>query len=347
MPKRHLITSATFREAPAEDVVVQKFATSMEKNDDEVRFVISDGSVDRENDTVSPKGWDLDSFKNNPVVLWAHNHRELPVGVATSVKEQGGKLLASMKFAEHEFAQTVKQMVEGGFLRTVSVGFRPLEWTINEERGGIDFKRQELLEFSVVPVPANPNALIAASAKGIDLTPLKGWITETIKSWPGEFGPVVKVVTAEPEVRSDEPGDVEVDVREIEASADNGQDTLIERNGEVFAVGTDEDGEPYIERVAKAEEVTPQGVSVVREVGDTRITYTAPTAAEVRELIAADESAIPADNGTPEPFFTLLDNAPETVSFDAEELRDSLASAVKQRCVEAHTREAIRYARGA
>jgi hypothetical protein len=48
------------------------------------------------------------------------------------------------------------------------VGFRPLEWdfTDDPERGaddwfpGIDFQQQELVELSVVTVPANPEALM-------------------------------------------------------------------------------------------------------------------------------------------------------------------------------------------
>jgi hypothetical protein len=60
----------------------------------------------------------------------------------------------------------VHQLVEAGFLRAVSVGFRPLEYTYNAEREGYDFKRAELLEVSVVPVPANQEALIAAGVGG-------------------------------------------------------------------------------------------------------------------------------------------------------------------------------------
>jgi hypothetical protein len=56
-------------------------------------------------------------------------------------------------------------MVKRGFLRATSVGFRPKrdKYSWNEERGGIDFEEQELLEFSVVPVPSNPEALLSAS----------------------------------------------------------------------------------------------------------------------------------------------------------------------------------------
>ena len=47
-------------------------------------------------------------------------------------------------------------------LRGASVRWDPLEWTHNEKRGGIDFKRQELLEWSVVTIPSDVGALEGA-----------------------------------------------------------------------------------------------------------------------------------------------------------------------------------------
>lgn len=150
-----------------------------------LRFVISTQDVDRDNDTVNPAGWDLSNYRNNPVVLWAHDQRSLPIARAVEVGIEGNSLVAVAEFATHQFAETVYQMLKGGFLRAVSVGFAPLEYKINEERRGIDFMRQELLEFSVCPVPANPNALMAASASGLDLDPIRQWIGDMAKSWPG------------------------------------------------------------------------------------------------------------------------------------------------------------------
>jgi hypothetical protein len=56
-------------------------------------------------------------------------------------------------------ADTVLRLLDGGFLRATSVGFRPIRQVRNTERGGTDYLQQELLEFSVVPVPANADAL--------------------------------------------------------------------------------------------------------------------------------------------------------------------------------------------
>lgn len=178
------------RDAPAADACVRKLALAgVEAIDDtrRLRFRISDGSVDRDNDTINPHGWQLEAYKANPVVLWAHDARALPIAKTTGIGVENGALVAEAEFATHPFAQTVYDLLRGGFLRATSVGFRALDYVLNAERRGVDFQRQELLEFSVVPVPANANALVSAAASGVDLEPLRGWLQATIADWPGEL----------------------------------------------------------------------------------------------------------------------------------------------------------------
>lgn len=161
--------------------VIADDVKSVEGESRSVRFTISTSSPDRDNDTVAASGWKLENYKKNPVVLWAHDYSSLPVGKATRIMVDGNKLVADMEFAAHPFAETVMQMVKGGFLRATSVGFAPHLYKFNEARGGLDFEEQELLEFSIVPVPANPEALIEARAAGIDTEPLKQWAEAVVK----------------------------------------------------------------------------------------------------------------------------------------------------------------------
>lgn len=147
-----------------------------------VRFCFSDGSVDRVGDTIDPNGWDTTQFMANPVALWAHNSWDLPIGRASNLAVELERLMGDIEFAPpevYEFADTIYRMVKGGYLNAVSVGFQPIEYKFVENdpsRGwGIDFLRQELLEISVCPVPANANALAEARAKGIDTRPLMEW----------------------------------------------------------------------------------------------------------------------------------------------------------------------------
>ena len=129
-----------------------------------LRFVVSTGAVDRHGDVVSPEGWQLAAYRANPVVLWAHDYRQPPIGRAARVWQQGGALLAEVEFAPTRFAQEVEALYRQGYQQGVSVGFRPLRF---EERRdvrngallGLRFLEQELLEISAVPVPANRGAL--------------------------------------------------------------------------------------------------------------------------------------------------------------------------------------------
>lgn len=140
-----------------------------------IEFVITDESVDRENDIIKIDGWDLDEYKKNPVVLWAHSSRDLPVGRAVTLERNLDTLRSVAEFTPRDlspFGHMVGRMYKEGFLNAVSVGFRPTEYSYDPDRGyGINFLRQTLLEYSAVPVPANPNALAVARAAGIDLAP--------------------------------------------------------------------------------------------------------------------------------------------------------------------------------
>lgn len=155
---------------------------SHDDEDRTVDFIISTAAKDRDGDTINPKGWILTNFLKNPVVLFGHDNRSLPIGKAVNIRLEGGELKASVKFANADMnplAESVFQMVKAGFLNATSVGFSPVEFERND--GGIHFIKQELLEFSIVPIPSNPEALV--TAKGINLLPMKEWFKEYLDAW--------------------------------------------------------------------------------------------------------------------------------------------------------------------
>lgn len=153
-------------------------------------FVLSTSTPDRSKDSISQDGWKLENYRKNPVVLWAHNSAELPVGKAPNVVvemgESGSRLVArGVEFTPEDMnpvGHAVGRMYAGGFLNAVSVGFLPIKYMRNEERGGwaVDFVEQELLEFSAVPVPANPEALIGAKAAGIPIDWIREWAEKVL-----------------------------------------------------------------------------------------------------------------------------------------------------------------------
>jgi HK97 family phage prohead protease len=169
-----------------------------EVNEEEriIPFILSTDTVDRHGDMLNQDGWELDTYKANPVVLWAHNSRALPLGKNLNVRVEDGQLKADTRFlaadetgdAHFDFVESVYRMIQHGYLNAKSVGFRPLTWAWNEERGAwaIDFETMELLEDSVVPVPANPEALIDAKSKGINTAPIAKWASEILDTLPLE-----------------------------------------------------------------------------------------------------------------------------------------------------------------
>ena len=144
----------------------------------DITFVISTGTQDRDDDIIDVNGWDIENYKKNPVVLWAHDYWSPPVARGLEIGVEDEKLVAVDRFTPKEvypFGYMIYQMVAGKFLRATSVGFQPTQYLWNEDHKGYDFAAQELLEHSIVPVPSNPEALVAAAASGIDLAPMREW----------------------------------------------------------------------------------------------------------------------------------------------------------------------------
>ena len=141
-----------------------------------LEFIGSTEDKDRQGDIIMAKGWKLKQYKKNPVFMWAHQYGEPPIGKTVEVWVEDGKLKFHVQFADketYEFADTIYKLYKGGFLRASSVGFLPIESEpIDKENEDVfgaptRFLKQELLELSGCPVPANPNALAEAKAKGL------------------------------------------------------------------------------------------------------------------------------------------------------------------------------------
>jgi len=149
----------------------------------EFTFTFSSDKPDRDNDVIDQMGIDLERFLDNPVVLWAHNRGfdtpPPPVARVLSTWFRDGSLMGTVQFPPegvHELSDTLHGLVDAGFIKAVSIGFRPLEFSFDEERGGINFQRIELFEVSLVPVPMNADALIDIAKKGLDVGPIAKWL---------------------------------------------------------------------------------------------------------------------------------------------------------------------------
>ena len=136
--------------------------------------VASTPTSDRMGDVVAPS-WDLEAFKENPVILWGHDHGQPPIGRAVKVELVEDSLVAEIEWdTASELGATVARQFKEGFLNAVSVGFKPGAMTRRSDlpddhlwhaERGMVLSENELLEISAVSVPANQEALAAKGLK--------------------------------------------------------------------------------------------------------------------------------------------------------------------------------------
>ena len=143
-----------------------------------VEFIISDNSIDRHDSRLNMKGWDLERFNLNPIVGYQHqvygdnmcypDNPDNVLGPGRAYME-GDKLIGSVTFETKDInplAEKIFRKVLNGTLRATSVGFleKGKGKDVKEKVNGVEksiyhFAGQELLEFSIVNIPSNANAV--------------------------------------------------------------------------------------------------------------------------------------------------------------------------------------------
>jgi HK97 family phage prohead protease len=146
---------------------IVKRAKSRKKQSEKVSFIASTSSPDRYGDVIDQKGWITDNYRKNPVVLLNHDSSQLPIGRG-NVSIRNDQLVIDVEFDDEDpRAQEVKRKAQNGFMNAVSVGFRPLESTSRSDlpkdnkyygQRGMYYSKAELLEVSIVTIPANGEA---------------------------------------------------------------------------------------------------------------------------------------------------------------------------------------------
>jgi len=132
-----------------------------------IAWTLSTFDLDRFGERVDPAGWDFKRYMQNPVVEWAHRYDIPAIGKMENLSVDDSGLHGVVYFNSKEFdpfAWSIEQRVKTGVIRAGSVGFRVIEIEIPDRKTQEDgtfliFRKQELLEFSICNVPANPFAL--------------------------------------------------------------------------------------------------------------------------------------------------------------------------------------------
>ena len=128
-----------------------------------IRFIASTDGIKRDGLALRHDRWMLENYRRNPVVLWAHDYsgRTLPIGRAVvDVDGAARALVTDISFDQDDaFARQVEAKYRGGYLHAVSVGWN------NTKRGPDTW--HELLDISAVPVPGDPDALMARQVRAL------------------------------------------------------------------------------------------------------------------------------------------------------------------------------------
>lgn len=139
-----------------------------EKENDLFTFVVSTPEVDRYNTIIVPAGIDYTAYLANPIVLAQHDSDQWPIGRCLGFAMNGENLEATIQVeCVTDEGKKLTKLINAGFVKAVSVGIIPSEYeeqTIDGKKITV-YTKSELVEFSVVSVPANRQALIKKSLK--------------------------------------------------------------------------------------------------------------------------------------------------------------------------------------
>jgi len=139
-----------------------------EKENDLYTFVVSTPEVDRYGTIIVPSGIDYTAYLNNPIVLAQHDSDKWPIGRCLGFAMNGENLEATIQIeCITEEGKKLNKLINAGFVKAVSVGIIPNEYeeqTIDGQKVTV-YTKSELVEFSVVSVPANRQALLKKSIK--------------------------------------------------------------------------------------------------------------------------------------------------------------------------------------
>jgi len=149
------------------EAVIRAITDEM-KEKRQAEFVISTEAVDTYDTVFKIDGWELERYQRSPIVFYNHkswsDDPDMIIGTS-EVRVEGNQLIGLVTFEnDNPIAEKVWRKVQNGTLNMASIGANPIEWRWGDFDKGenpdvIYFVRQELLEWSIVPVGSNPDAL--------------------------------------------------------------------------------------------------------------------------------------------------------------------------------------------
>jgi HK97 family phage prohead protease len=186
--------------------------------------VITAETLDRDGEVLIPQGMNSVEFEKNPTLFWNHDYAQ-PVGRCNGLKRKESTIVGDFTFAQRPdgyggefFPEVAAALVGQGIVNAVSVGYVPEDGGVRRatevdrkkygDRVHTVYSRWKLLEVSLAPLQANPDALITAVKKGM-MSPVAA------KRWFGIDAPKRTVVTVSVPVPSTKDAGRPIDVDEV------------------------------------------------------------------------------------------------------------------------------------
>lgn len=154
------------------DVVLEIRALTPEMIENrEAEFVISSEAVDTYDTVFVAAGAEFERYNNNPIVAYGHrtwsDNPDMILGTS-EVRQEGKLTIGKVRFEDAETnptAEKVFKKIQAGTLRMASIGANVKEWRYGDAQNGenpgvIYFTRWDLLEWSIVPIGSNKDALV-------------------------------------------------------------------------------------------------------------------------------------------------------------------------------------------
>jgi HK97 family phage major capsid protein len=161
-----------------------------------IRGVASTPETDRAGDIVEPMGATFAS--ELPLLL--HHNRQTPVGIARFFPPTAAGITFEAELPEIDTPGAVKDEVDRAWtsilhklIRGVSIGFKPIEME-PLKTGGLRFVKSEILELSLVTVPAHQSATVAV-VRSLDQA--ASGLTQPGVTGPLKTRPTMKATTGE------------------------------------------------------------------------------------------------------------------------------------------------------
>lgn len=119
-------------------------------------------AVDSYNEIVASEAFNetMPEYVNrfNSLMLYMHDWWGIAIGKILSYEVKAEGLWVKARISATELGKDLIVLIKDGVLRSFSIGFRPIKYEDNEETGIRTYTKIQVMEISIVNVPANPLA---------------------------------------------------------------------------------------------------------------------------------------------------------------------------------------------